>query len=86
MGYAATWPAASMPVQTVADWLVAHHERDGLAGYWQAAETTVTTGGRILVAPVTDSAAAPVRWNTSSRWYWRGLHRATFVIAEVRPP
>ncbi len=84
MGYAATWPAAPIPVQTVADWLVAHHERYGLAGYWQAAETTVTTGGRILVAPVTDSAAAPVRWNASSRWYWRGAARVTFVIAEVR--
>ena len=85
MGYAATWPAAAVPMQTVADWLAAHHERDGLASYWQAAETTVTTGGRILVAPVMDSAAAPMRWDASSRWYWRGVNRATFVIAEVHP-
>jgi hypothetical protein len=85
MGYAATWPVAAMPVQGVANWLVAHHERDGLAAYWQAAQTTVTTGGRVLVAPVTDSAAAPVRWNTSSRWYWPGVRRATFVIAELHP-
>jgi hypothetical protein len=85
MGYAATWPAAAVPVQGVADWLLAHHERDGLAAYWQAAQTTVTTGGRILVAPVTDSAAAPMRWNASSRWYWAGVRRATFVIAEVHP-
>ena len=86
MGYGATWPAQSVPVQTVADWLVAHHERDGLASYWQAAETTVTTGGRVLVAPVTGTARSLIRWNASSRWYRRRLHRATFVIAEVRPP
>ena len=86
MGYGATWPAQSVPVQTVADWLVAHHERDGLASYWQAAETTVSTGGRVLVAPVTGTARSLIRWNASSRWYRRRLHRATFVIAEVRPP
>jgi hypothetical protein len=85
MGYATTWPAAAMPVQGVADWLLAHHERDGLAAYWQAAQTTVTTGGRVLVAPVTDSADAPVHWNASSRWYWPGARRATFVIAEAHP-
>jgi hypothetical protein len=45
----------------------------------------VTTGGRILVAPVIGSAAAPIRWDASSRWYWRSVHRATFVIAEVHP-
>jgi hypothetical protein len=86
MGDAAMWPAGAMPVQTVADWLIAHHQRDGLAAYWQGAQTTVTTGGRVLVAPVTDVAAAPVRWNASSQWYWRGLHRATFVIAQAHPP
>jgi hypothetical protein len=85
MGYGATWPAQSVPVQTVADWLVAHHESDGLASYWQAAETTVTTGGRVLVAPVTGTATSLIRWNASSDWYRRHLHRATFVIAEAHP-
>jgi hypothetical protein len=86
MGYAATWPVAPMPVQSVADWLAAHHERDGLAGYWQAAVTTMATGGRILVAPVTASAAAPMRWEASSNWYRPSLHRATFVIVGAHQP
>ena len=86
MGDAATWPAKAMPVQTVADWLIAHHEHEGLASYWQGAETTVTAGGRVLVAPVTGLADTPGRWNASSQWYRPGLHRATFVIAEVHPP
>ena len=53
LGYAAAWPAVPPPQQAVAAWLVAHHERTGLAGYWQAASTTVTSGGRVLVAAIT---------------------------------
>jgi hypothetical protein len=86
MGDAATWPAKAMPVQAVAGWLIAHHQHEGLASYWQGTVTTVTTGGRVLVAPVTALADTPGRWNASSQWYRRGLHRATFVIAEVHPP
>jgi hypothetical protein len=85
MGYAATWPAASVPVQNVAAWLVAHHEYDGLAAYWQATETTVTSGGRVLVAPLNDAGTAPRRWEASSAWYQPSRHRATFVIAEAHP-
>ena len=51
--YGAAWPASPLPVQSVAAWLVAHHQRDGLAAYWQGTETTVASGGRVLVAPVT---------------------------------
>jgi hypothetical protein len=85
MGDAASWPAEVMPVPSGADWLVAHHQREGLAAYWQAAQTTVTTGGLVLVAPVTVSTDVPVRWNAYSQWYWRVSNRATFVIAETQP-
>jgi len=46
----------------VAAWLVSQHERAGLAGYWQADATTVTSGGRVLVAPIVIPATskAPV--------------------------
>jgi hypothetical protein len=57
VGYDATWPAVQPSQQAVAAWLTAHHERDGLAGYWQAASTTVTSGGRVLVAAITLPAA-----------------------------
>jgi hypothetical protein len=82
--YAAAWPAAPPAQQAVADWLIGHHERDGLAGYWQADATTVTSGGRVLVAPITLSAAAkpaPDRWESSAAWYRPDGRRATFVIA-----
>jgi len=87
MCYAATWPEAPSQQQAVAAWLVAHHERDGLAGYWQADATTVASGGRVLVAPVTVTAtvAAPRRWEASADWYEPGNHLATFVIAVAGP-
>jgi hypothetical protein len=84
-GYAATWAAAPVPAQNLAAWLVAHHQRDGLADYWQGTETTVTSGGRVLVAPVTASGVAADHWDASSVWYQPSRFQATFVIAELHP-
>jgi hypothetical protein len=92
VAYDATWPAVQPSQQAVAAWLVAHHERDGLAGYWQAASTTVTSGGQVLVAAVTLPAAPAAgrstagqavsyRWESSADWYQPAHHDATFVIA-----
>jgi hypothetical protein len=94
--YAATWPAQPPSQQAVAAWLAAHHERDGLAGYWQAASTTVTSGGQVLVAAITLPAApaagqpgadqaAAYRWESSADWYQPARHDATFVIAVTDP-
>jgi hypothetical protein len=79
--YAAAWPADPPQGRAVAAWLIGHHEREGLAGYWQADATTVESGGRVLVAPVLGQAAEVDRWETSADWYRPGSHRATFVIA-----
>jgi hypothetical protein len=96
LGYAATWPGVQPSQQTVAAWLVGHHERHGLAGYWQAASTTVTSGGQVLVAgimlpaapvagrPTTDQAVA-YRWESSADWYQPSRRAATFVIAVTGP-
>ena len=83
--YAATWQPSPVPVQKVTAWLVAHHQRDGLAAYWQGTQTTVTSGGRVLVAPVTVAGNAAKHWEASSAWYQPSRHRATFVIAEPHP-
>jgi hypothetical protein len=79
--YAATWPANPPQGRAVAAWLVGHHEREGLAGYWQADATTVESGGRVLVAPVLGQATEVQRWEASASWYRPSSHRATFVIA-----
>jgi hypothetical protein len=83
--YGAAWPASPLPVQSVAAWLVAHHQRDGLATYWQGTETTVASGGRVLVAPVTATGTAAKHWEASSAWYQPSRYRATFVIAGLSP-
>ena len=83
--YGAAWPATPLPVQSVAAWLVAHHQRDGLAAYWQGTDTTVASGGRVLVAPVTAGGNAAKHWEASSAWYQPSRYRATFVIAGLSP-
>jgi len=94
--YAATWPTLPPAQQAVAAWLVSHHERVGLSGYWQATSTTVTSGGHVLVAGITlpdaRSAGQPAsdrpaayRWESSADWYQPSRHDATFVIAVTDP-
>jgi len=90
--YAAAWPATPPPQRAVAAWLVSQHERAGLAGYWQADATTVTSGGLVLVAPIVIPATskAPVeaavdRWESSAAWYQPAKRDATFVIAVTGP-
>ncbi len=94
LGYTATWPALPPPQQSVAAWLVSHHQRAGLAGYFQATSTTVTSGGRVLVAGITLPAAASAgqpasdrpaayRWESAADWYQPARHDATFVIADA---
>ncbi|HTR95826.1 MAG TPA: hypothetical protein VMI73_29185 [Trebonia sp.] len=96
LGYTASWPALTPPQQSVAAWLVIHHERAGLAGYFQATSTTVTSGGQVLVAGITLPAGAAAgqpasdrpaayRWESSADWYQPARHDATFVIAVAGP-
>jgi hypothetical protein len=65
--YAAAWPATPPPQQALATWLVSQHEREGLVGYWQADATTVTSGGQVLVAPITLPAPAKRAVSSLSR-------------------
>jgi hypothetical protein len=86
--YAAAWPATPPPQQATAAWLVRQHQRTGLAGYWQAGATTVTSGGQVLVAPIVipaPSQAVADRWESSAAWYRPAKLDATFVIAVTGP-
>jgi len=80
--WAATWsPLTQGDDQALATWLVRHGLTEGLAGYWQADSTTVLSGGKVLVAPIKDSARAVSPWESSADWYDPATHRATFIIA-----
>ena len=83
--FAATWAPAVTTNQALADWLVAHHYTSGVAGYWQASSTTVASGGKVMVAPISYQATAPWRWESQAGWYQPGNRRANFVVAVADP-
>jgi hypothetical protein len=83
--YAATWTPMGPPEQRLVNWLVSHHYTDGLAQYWQGSATTVASGGKVLVAPITPATLQVRRWETSSGWYDPAQRDASFVIAAADP-
>ncbi|MGH3272001.1 MAG: hypothetical protein ACRDN1_23475, partial [Trebonia sp.] len=64
-----------------ADWLVAHHLTGGLAKYWGASSTTLSSGGQVVVAPTSDLGKLPYTWVAKASWYDPAVSRATFVVA-----
>ena len=83
--FAATWTPMGPPNQQLADWLSGHGYTEGLATYWQADETTVTSGGKVLVVPVTSAANSVRRWESSISWYDPAHQNANFAVAMTNP-
>jgi hypothetical protein len=79
--FAATWAPMAPPDQALANWLAGHRYTEGLAAYWQANATTVTSGGTVLVAPITAQATSVRRWEASASWYDPSRRNVNFVIA-----
>jgi hypothetical protein len=83
--YAAIWTPMAPPEQQLVTWLTSHHYTDGLAEYWQGSLTTVASGGRVLVAPLTPETLQVRRWESSAGWYDPASRTANFVIAATDP-
>ena len=83
--FAATWTPLGPPNQQLADWLSGHGYTEGLATYWQADETTVTSDGKVLIPPVTSAANSVRRWESSIDWYKPAHRNANFVVAMTDP-
>lgn len=81
LGWAAAQPKQQAETQQLADWLVAHHLTGGLAKYWGASSTTLSSGGQVLVAPTSDLGKQPYTWVAKASWYDPAVSRATFVVA-----
>jgi hypothetical protein len=81
-------PAQPADGQQLASWLAAHRLDYGLAGYWQAASTTLASGGRVQVVPVQSGHETVARggWETDSAWYDPMRHTATFVVLPPGAP
>jgi hypothetical protein len=78
LAYDGSLPPYGAGSQPVANWLVAHHMGNGVAGYWQADVMTLATGGRETVAPVWLASGAAYRWEAKADWYARP---ATYAIS-----
>jgi hypothetical protein len=81
-------PAQPARGQQLADWLAAHRLDYGLAGYWQAACTTLASDGRVQVVPVQSGQETVSRggWETNAAWYDPLRHMATFVVLPPGAP
>ena len=83
--YAATGAPVAAENMPLAGWLTAHGYTEGLAAYWQASSTTVDSGGKTLVAPVTNQGTGVYAWEADAAWYDPGERRANFVVAMENP-
>ena len=85
LGYDAAQPAAYAQNQTLADWLEQHGLTSGLAGYWQADEVRLDSGGAIKLAPLGNGTRAST-WESKSAWFDPNLTYANFVVTVSGPP
>ena len=92
LGYGVTRPAAPADNQQLTSWLAARHFRYGLAGYWEASDTTLASGNRVQVRPVSviNGKIAPYQWlskpwEIETSWYNPRLHDATFLVVGPGP-
>jgi hypothetical protein len=82
LGRDVTAPAAPVPAQQLANWLVARHFHDGLAAYWTASVTTLASRDRVQVSPVCRKAGRFTRgqWEAQDSWYDPAHRNANFLV------
>jgi hypothetical protein len=80
-GNALHQPAPSGDRQ-LTSFLVGHHLRYGLSGYWQADAMTLASGNQIQVRAlqVNPASLSASHWESDASWYDPRLHDATFVL------
>ena len=81
--YGATGVPAPARNQAVADWLVAHHLTDGLAGYWEADSVTFDSGGRVTMTPLAPGTTTAYHWEAKTAWFDTRSHYANFLILKA---
>ena len=83
LGQEVIQPAAPASYQQLADWLVARHFHDGLAGYWDASVTTLASHDRVQVSPVCGGAGGRFgqgTWEADTAWYNPARRYANFLV------
>jgi hypothetical protein len=88
LGQEMAQPAQPAQGQQLASWLAARHLDYGLAGYWQAASTTLASRGAVQVLPVQSWRGTISRggWETDAAGYDPLRHTATFLVLPPGQP
>jgi hypothetical protein len=86
LAYNDTQPIATPAQSSLAGWLVAHHLKSGLAGYWESNITTLDSDGRVRVASVVDGGTTADAYESDSSWYDPRVSTANFIVSVSSPP
>jgi hypothetical protein len=86
LAYNDTQPIAAPAHQDLADWLVAHHLTDGLAGYWESNIVTLDSGGQVRVASLIGGGTTAQPYESDSAWFDPAISRANFIVSVSFPP
>jgi hypothetical protein len=85
LAYNDAQPIATSGHTDLADWLVAHHLKSGLAGYWESNITTLDSDGRVQVASVVDGGTTADAYESDSSWYNPKVSTANFIVSVSSP-
>jgi hypothetical protein len=85
LGYEIAQPSVPPANTTLASWLVAHHLRYGISGYWISSSVTVDTDSRVQVRALEKTTMQRDLWMSNADWYNARLHYANFVVLENAP-
>jgi hypothetical protein len=85
LGYEVVQPAAAPANTDLASWLVAHHLRYGLSGYWTSSSVTVDSDGRVQIRALAKATVQADMWMSNDNWYNPKLHYANFIVLDSGP-
>ena len=87
LGYGMAQPQRPAEGQDLADWLTAHHLRNGLTGYGYGPTTTLASGGRteLRQAAFSPGRASPGPEEYQLSWYDPSAHDATYLVLAAAP-
>ena len=85
LGYEIVQPPAPPANTDLASWLVAHHLRYGLSGYWTSSSVTVDSDNRVQLRALTQHTLQRDLWMSKVDWYDPKLHYANFIVLDSQP-
>ena len=83
---AAAAPSKPAEGAEVAAWLQAHDLHYGIGAYWASHTVTVSSGGRVRIAPIVDEMPRASNWESRAQWYDPARHDARFVVVDRTLP